>query len=203
MWKATGPNLGLAGWSSIASANGAIVLEPMSQAKAEKWRIDALALLGATLGRQGLDVEAEARTMSVEEQGTLLNADGATLSRVAEDTYARARQRWRKGLGKLSVLRALGGGDAATSSTAPTNVIDTLRQEARDQQPAGHPSTLIRSDLTGPATLGAMASAVAECAVAPGQTRSTAEMLRKLAASLAQLDEVNKAAEGAFLGDEV
>lgn len=204
VWKATGPNLGLAGWTSIAAANGGTVLEPMSEADAKRWRAEALALLAATLGREGLDAKMEARSMSNEEQELLLNANGATLSRVAEDTYARARQRWRGGLSKLSTVRALSGSTARPSTAGldadiAAGVLDTLRQRARHQP---EQSSLIRTDLKGPATFGAMASAVAECAAVPGQTSSTAEMLRKLAATLAQLD-ASKAAEGVTLGDEV
>ena len=62
---------------------------------------------------------------------------------------------------------------------------------------------MIRTDLKGPATVGAMAAAVAECATAAGQTSSTADMLRKLAASLAQLDAASKAAASEGVGDEV
>lgn len=209
VWKATGPHLGLAGWTSIAAANGGIVLEPMSEDDAKSWQMEALALLVVTLGREGLDAKMEAGSMSKEEQELLLSADGATLSRVAEDSYARARQHWREGLSKLSVSNGGAGGsvagvdaEAATSIQAadiPAGVLGALRQQARHQT---EQSSLIRTDLKGPATFGAMAAAVAKCAAAPGQTSSTTEMLRKLAATLAQLD-ASKAAEGVALGDEV
>lgn len=195
------------------AANGGVVLEPMPEAHAKSWRTDALALLAATLGREGLDVQLEARNMSIEEQELLLNADGATLSRVAADTYANAQKHWRKGLSKLSMLRALGSGSkagleaekemAVSATEISAGVLDALRQQARLQSSAGQQSSLIRTDLKGPASFGAMASAVVECAAVPGQTSSTAEMLRKLAASLAQLDAASKAAEDTILGDEV
>ena len=212
VWKATGPNLGLAGWTSIVAANGGVVLEPMPEADAKSWRKDALALLAATLGREGLDVQLEARKMPVEEQELLLNADGATLSRVAAETYANAQKRWRKGLSKLSMLRALSGGsmagveveeEAVSAAEISAGVLDALRQQAPRQSSARQQSSLIRTDLKGPATFGAMAAAVAECAAVPGQTSSTAEMLRKLAKSLAQLDVASKAAEDTIVGDEV
>ena len=64
VWKATGPHLGLAGWTSIAAANGGIVLEPMSEDDAKSWQMEALALLVVTLGREGLDAKMEAGSMS-------------------------------------------------------------------------------------------------------------------------------------------
>jgi hypothetical protein len=236
VWKSTGPNLGLAGWSSIAAANGGIVLEPMSEADAQSWREGSLKLLAATLGRQGLNVELEARNMSTEELELLLDADGVTLSRVAQDTYAQARKRWRKGLSKLAMIRALSGnkapggtaaGAAAAAAAAEEQepqaseelrqethlgVLEALRRGAQGTAAAatdaaaaapGPGSSLIRTDLKGPATVGAMAAAVAECAAAAGQTSSTADMLRKLAASLAQLDAASKAAASEGVGDEV
>lgn len=189
----------------------------MPEAAARSWRVESLKLLAATLGRQGIEAAVEARRMSDEEQELLLNADGATLSRVAEDTYARAKQRWRKGLSKLSMLRAFGatgaggtGNEAGVEAQKPlqgtdihASVLDALRQEAGQQDHASPQSNLIRTDLQGPATFSAMASAVADCAAVPGQTNSTAEMLRKLAASLAQLDAASKAADVTVLGDEV
>eukprot|EP01046_Picozoa_sp_COSAG06_P020100 COSAG06_NODE_1458_length_9400_cov_237.814717_3_plen_479_part_00 len=236
VWKSTGPNLGLAGWSSIAAANGGIVLEPLSEADAQSWREGSLKLLAATLGRQGLNVELEARNMSTEELELLLDADGVTLSRVAQDTYAQARKRWRKGLSKLAMIRALSG-DKAPGGTAAgvaaaaaaegqepqaseelrqethLGVLEALRRGAQGAAAAatdaaaaaapGPGSSLIRTDLKGPATVGAMAAAVAECATAAGQTSSTADMLRKLAASLAQLDAASKAAASEGVGDEV
>ena len=155
--------------------------------------------------------------MSIEEQELLLKADGSTLSQVAADTYANAQKRWRKGLSKLSMLRALGGGgaggatvgvDVVEEASIPateitSGVLDALRQQASRHHSAEAQSSLIRTDLKGPATFGAMASAIAECAAVPGQTSSTAEMLRKLAASLARLDAANKAAADSFVGDEV
>ena len=174
--------------------------------------------------------------MSTEELELLLDADGVTLSRVAQDTYAQARKRWRKGLSKLAMIRALSGnkapggtaaGAAAAAAAAEEQepqaseelrqethlgVLEALRRGAQGTAAAatdaaaaapGPGSSLIRTDLKGPATVGAMAAAVAECAAAAGQTSSTADMLRKLAASLAQLDAASKAAASEGVGDEV
>ena len=90
----------------------------MSEADAQSWREGSLKLLAATLGRQGLNVELEARNMSTEELELLLDADGVTLSRVAQDTYAQARKRWRKGLSKLAMIRALSGNKAPGGTAA-------------------------------------------------------------------------------------
>ena len=64
VWKASGPNLGLAGWSSIAASNGGTVLEPMLEQDAIDWRSKSLAVLASVLGRQGVEVGKDAAGMS-------------------------------------------------------------------------------------------------------------------------------------------
>lgn len=223
VWKESGPNLGLAGWSSIAAANGGIVLEPMLEQDAMEWRSRSLAVLASVLGRQGMEVVKEADCMTREEQSTLLKADGVELSRVAKATYSKAHQRWKKGFNKLSMMRALsqpglgadGSSDSAQvdASASPTPEHELASAVAREvwrelQIPATagcaaapEMSSLIRTDLVGPTTFGAMAAAVSECAKGTGQTGSTAAMLVTLAASLAQLDAETAAAAGGDSGD--
>lgn len=136
--------------------------------------------------------------------------------------WLRTRMRMRKSVGEKASAScrcfgpsAAGGAGGATvgvdvveeasipATEITSGVLDALRQQASRHHSAEAQSSLIRTDLKGPATFGAMASAIAECAAVPGQTSSTAEMLRKLAASLARLDAANKAAADLFVGDEV
>ena len=67
IWSLGGPNLSSAGWTSMVSGSGSVVLEEIPAAEAEQWQKHALEILCEFMGRQGVDVDSAIAQLASSE----------------------------------------------------------------------------------------------------------------------------------------
>ena len=67
IWSLGGPNFGSAGWTSMVSGSGSVVLEEIPAAEAEQWQKHALEILCEFMGRQGVDVDSAIAQLASSE----------------------------------------------------------------------------------------------------------------------------------------
>jgi len=133
VWLGSGPNLGAAGWASIAGSDGGVLLSSVGRAEAESWQAASLELLVKVLGRQGVDVKA-----ALEEQEVPPWKEAVAAALAAQDAGGGRYPSPATCAAMAGVVTGcVGAAGVSTEAAALLRTLAGTLQQAASRQPAG------------------------------------------------------------------